>query len=165
MHDALAEIGGAVTAVDGGFSVVPPSWRPDLTGREDLAEEVARLVGYDRIPSVLPVAPPGRGLTRSQRLRRQTADVLAGSGSTEVLSFPFATGDENALYGSADGSAVASVRLANALDQSTPFLRRSLLPGLIGAARRNRSRGLNDLDLFEIGLVFLPEVGRPLWLE
>ena len=160
VHDALAEVGGAVTAVDGGFSVVPPSWRPDLTGREELAEEVARLVGYHRIPSVLPVAPPGRGLTRSQRLRRQTADVLAGAGSTEVLSFPFATGDENALYGSADGSAVASVRLANALDQSTPFLRRSLLPGLIGAARRNRSRGLNDLDLFEIGLVFLPEVGR-----
>ena len=160
VHDALAEVGGAVTAVDSGFSVVPPSWRPDLTGREELAEEVARLVGYHRIPSVLPVAPPGRGLTRSQRLRRQTADVLAGAGSTEVLSFPFATGDDNGLYGSADGSAVASVRLANALDQSTPFLRRSLLPGLIGAARRNRSRGLNDLDLFEIGLVFLPEIGR-----
>ncbi|MCD2443722.1 phenylalanine--tRNA ligase subunit beta [Agromyces sp. SYSU K20354] len=160
VHDALAEIGGVVTAVDGGFSVVPPSWRPDLTGKAELAEEVARLVGYHRIPSVLPVAPPGRGLTRSQRLRRQTADVLAGAGSTEVLSFPFATADENALYGSADGSAVASVRLVNALDQSTPFLRRSLLPGLIGAARRNRSRGLNDLDLFEIGLVFLPETGR-----
>ncbi|GAA1801281.1 phenylalanine--tRNA ligase subunit beta [Agromyces neolithicus] len=160
VHDALAEIGGAVTAVDGGFSVLPPSWRPDLTGREELAEEVARLVGYHRIPSVLPVAPPGRGLTRSQRLRRQTADVLAGAGAAEVLSFPFATADENALYGSADGSVVASVRLANALDQSTPFLRRSLLPGLIGAARRNRSRGLNDLDLFEMGLVFLPEAGR-----
>ena len=86
--------------------------------------------------------------------------MLAGAGSTEVLSFPFATADENALYGSADGSDVASVRLANALDQSTPFLRRSLLPGLIGAARRNRSRGLTDLDLFEIGLVFLPDVGR-----
>ena len=160
VHDALAEVGGVVTPIDGGFDVVPPSWRPDLTGKAELAEEVARLVGYQRIPSVLPVAPPGRGLTRSQRLRRQAADVLAGAGSTEVLSFPFATADENARYGSADGAEVASVRLANPLDQSTPFLRRSLLPGLIGAARRNRSRGLNDLDLFEIGLVFLPEVGR-----
>ncbi|HET8896078.1 MAG TPA: phenylalanine--tRNA ligase subunit beta, partial [Protaetiibacter sp.] len=160
VHDALAEVGGVVTPIDGGLSVVPPTWRPDLTGKAELAEEVARLVGYQRIPSVLPVAPPGRGLTRSQRLRRQAADVLAGAGSTEVLSFPFATADENARYGSADGADVASVRLANPLDQSTPFLRRSLLPGLIGAARRNRSRGLNDLDLFEIGLVFLPEVGR-----
>ena len=65
---------------DDGFAVVPPSWRPDLTGKAELAEEVARLVGYHRIPSVLPVAPPGRGLTRSQRLRRQAADVLAGGG-------------------------------------------------------------------------------------
>src|SRR5215207_11254390 len=160
VHDALAEIGGIVTPTDDGFAVVPPSWRPDLTGKAELAEEVARLVGYHRIPSVLPVAPPGRGLTRSQRLRRQAADVLAGAGSTEVLSFPFATAHENAVFGSADGASVASVRIANALDQGSPFLRRSLLPGLIGAAHRNRSRGLTDLDLFEIGLVFLPEEGR-----
>ncbi|WP_157002576.1 phenylalanine--tRNA ligase subunit beta [Agromyces laixinhei] len=160
VHDALAEIGGAITAVDSGFSVVPPAWRPDLTGREELAEEVARLIGYDRIPSVLPVAPPGRGLTRSQRLRRRTADTLAAAGSTEVLSFPFASAADNAVFGSADGSPVASVRIANALDQTAPFLRRSLVPGLIGAARRNLSRGLTDLDLFEIGTVFLPEPGR-----
>jgi phenylalanyl-tRNA synthetase beta chain len=52
------------------------------------------------------------------------------------------------------------VRLANALDASAPFLRRSLIPGLIGVARRNLSRGLTDLDLFELGLVFTPEPGR-----
>ncbi|WP_022894785.1 phenylalanine--tRNA ligase subunit beta [Agromyces subbeticus] len=160
VHDALAEIGGAITPVDGGFSVVPPAWRPDLTGREELAEEVARLIGYDRIPSVLPVAPPGRGLTRSQRLRRRTADTLAAAGATEVLSFPFVAADDNAVFGSADGSPVASVRIANALDQTAPFLRRSLMSGLIGAARRNLSRGLTDLALFEIGTVFLPEPGR-----
>lgn len=160
VHDALAEIGGVVTATGDGFAVVPPSWRPDLTGKAELAEEVARLVGYHRIPSVLPVAPPGRGLTRSQRLRRQTADVLAGAGSTEVLSFPFATADENAVFGSADGAVVASVRLANPIDATAPFLRRSLIPGLIAAARRNLSRGLTDLSLFELGTVFLPETGR-----
>lgn len=104
VHDALAEIGGVITAVDGGFSVVPPAWRPDLTGREELAEEVARLIGYDRIPSVLPVAPPGRGLTRSQRLRRRTADTLAAAGSVEVLSFPFVSDADNAVFGSADGA-------------------------------------------------------------
>jgi phenylalanyl-tRNA synthetase beta chain len=160
VHDALAEIGGAITETPDGFDVVPPSWRPDLTGRAELAEEVARLVGYHRIPSVLPVAPPGRGLTRSQRLRRRVADTLAAAGSTEVLSFPFATEAENGMFGSADGSPVASVQLANALDASTPLLRRSLLPGLIAAAKRNRSRGLTDLSIFELGLVFLPELGR-----
>lgn len=160
VHDALAEVGGRVTRVDGGFSVVPPTWRPDLTGKADLAEEVARLLGYDRIPSVLPVAPPGRGLTRGQRVRRGVADALAAAGSTEVLAFPFVTETENAVYGSVDGSPVAGVKLANALDASTPYLRRSLLPGLIGVARRNLSRGLTDLDVFELGLVFLPEAGR-----
>lgn len=160
VHDALAEVGGRVTRVDGGFSVVPPTWRPDLTAKADLAEEVARLLGYDRIPSVLPVAPPGRGLTRGQRVRRGVADALAAAGSTEVLAFPFVTETENALYGSVDGSPVAGVKLANALDASTPYLRRSLLPGLIGVARRNLSRGLTDLDVFELGLVFLPVAGR-----
>ncbi|WP_448004212.1 phenylalanine--tRNA ligase subunit beta [Agromyces bauzanensis] len=160
VHDALAEIGGTITATESGFEVVPPSWRPDLTGKADLAEEVARIAGYHRIPSVLPVAPPGRGLTRSQRVRRRVADTLAAAGATEVLSFPFASEAENGTYGSVDGEPVASVRLANALDASTALMRRSLLPGLIGAARRNRSRGLNDLSLFELGLVFLPEAGR-----
>jgi phenylalanyl-tRNA synthetase beta chain len=160
VHDALAEIGGTITATDTGFEVVPPSWRPDLTGKADLAEEVARIAGYHRIPSVLPVAPPGRGLTRSQRVRRRVADTLAAAGATEVLSFPFATEAENGTYGSVDGAPVASVRLANPLDASTALMRRSLLPGLIGAAKRNRSRGLNDLSLFEVGLVFLPESGR-----
>jgi phenylalanyl-tRNA synthetase beta chain len=160
VHDALAEVGGAVTRVDGGFEVVPPSWRPDLTGRAELAEEVARLAGYHRIPSVLPVAPPGRGLTRSQRIRRRVADTLAAAGSTEVLSFPFATEAENAVFGSVDGSPVASVRLANALDAGAALMRRSLVPGLIAAARRNRSRGLVDVSLFELGSVFLPDAGR-----
>ncbi|WP_400993269.1 phenylalanine--tRNA ligase subunit beta [Agromyces sp. GXQ0307] len=160
VHDALAEIGGAVTRVEGGFDVVPPSWRPDLTANVDLAEEVARLLGYDRIPSVLPVAPPGRGLTRSQRVRRGVADALAAAGATEVLAFPFVSEAENAVHGSADGSPVASVKLANALDATAPFLRRSLIPGLIGVARRNLSRGFTDLDVYELGLVFLPEKGR-----
>ncbi|WP_430646283.1 phenylalanine--tRNA ligase subunit beta [Agromyces sp. GXS1127] len=160
VHDALAEIGGAVTRVEGGFDVVPPSWRPDLTANVDLAEEVARLLGYDRIPSVLPVAPPGRGLTRSQRVRRGVADALAAAGATEVLAFPFVSEAENAVYGSADGSPVASVKLANALDATVPYLRRSLIPGLIGVARRNLSRGFTDLDVYELGLVFLPETGR-----
>jgi phenylalanyl-tRNA synthetase beta chain len=93
-------------------------------------------------------------------VRRVVADALAAAGATEVLAFPFVTEAENAQYGSVDGSPVASVKLANALDASTPYLRRSLLPGLVGVARRNLSRGLTDLDVFELGLVFLPEAGR-----
>ncbi|HEU5222874.1 MAG TPA: phenylalanine--tRNA ligase subunit beta [Candidatus Lumbricidophila sp.] len=143
-----------------GWSVTPPSWRPDLTHAEDLVEEVARLVGYDQIPSVLPVAPPGRGLTAAQRARTRAADALAAAGLTEVLAYPFVSEADNLAYGSADGTPVASVRVANALDGTVPVLRRSLVPGLIGVARRNLSRGLTDLAIFEIGSVFLPEAGR-----
>ncbi|GAB3807988.1 phenylalanine--tRNA ligase subunit beta [Humibacter antri] len=156
VRTALAEIGGAIEGADGALIVTPPSWRPDLNDAADLAEEVARIVGYDRIPSVLPVAPPGRGLTRGQQLRRQAATVLAGSGLTEVLVYPFVTQAQNDLYGTAGDEPVPSVRLANALDASVPFMRASLLPGLVETAKRNLARGLTDLALFEIGLVFRP---------
>jgi phenylalanyl-tRNA synthetase beta chain len=158
VRTTLAEIGGAIEETDDGLLVTPPSWRPDLTGKADLAEEVARIVGYDRIPAELPVAPPGRGLTRAQKLRRQVAQVLAGSGSVEVLLPPFVTQAQNDAFGAAEGT-VPAVKLANALDAGTPYLRTSLLPGLIDAAHRNLSRGLTDLALFEIGLVFRPESG------
>ena len=55
----------------------------------DLVEEVARIVGYDHIPSVLPTAPAGRGLTTGQQLRRRVGRTLAGAGFVEVVSFPF----------------------------------------------------------------------------
>jgi phenylalanyl-tRNA synthetase beta chain len=155
--DSLLAVGCAVSPGEDGWRVTPPSWRPDLVDAPSLAEEVARIVGYDRIPAVLPVAPPGRGLSRGQRVRRAVADALAGAGLTEVLAYPFASDADNALMVGADH---AQVRLANALDAEAARLRTSLLPGLTHIAHRNVSRGLTDLALFEIGTVFLPEVGR-----
>jgi phenylalanyl-tRNA synthetase beta chain len=153
---ALRQIGAAVDREDDVLVVTPPSWRPDLTDKASLAEEVARIVGYDRIPSVLPVAPPGRGLTAAQRARRRTGDALAASGLTEVLAYPFASESQVRSFGSATGSAVPAVAVANPLDPAAPFLRTSLVPGLLDVARRNLSRGLTDLALFEVGLVFRP---------
>lgn len=156
---SLQSIGATVTATDDGWSVTPPTWRPDLTDAPTLAEEVARTVGYDRIPSVLPVAPPGRGLSRSQRLRRLTAASLASAGLTEVLSYPFLAQQSNDTFGSAVEGVVAAMRIANPLDAEAAWMRTSLLPGLIAIARRNLSRGLTDLALFEVGAVVLPEPG------
>ncbi|WP_353987676.1 phenylalanine--tRNA ligase subunit beta [Ruicaihuangia caeni] len=152
---ALEAIGATVREVDGGLEVTAPSWRPDLDDEPTLAEEVARIVGYDRIPSTLPVAPPGRGLTRQQRLRRAAAQMLAANGLAEVQVYPFLS---KAAHERFSGDAPA-VRLANPLDGEAPLLRRSLLPGLLDTAHRNRSRGLIDLALFEVGTVFLPEQG------
>jgi len=161
VHDSLVMIGATVGAPDvesqdgDRWTVTPPPWRPDLTDQLTLVEEVARIVGYDRIPSVLPIAPPGRGLTRAQSARRRAAATLAAAGATEVLAYPFSSTAQVALF---DPDAPA-IRLANPLDPQFGFLRRSMLPGLIEIARRNLSRGITDLALFEIGTVFLPEAG------
>jgi phenylalanyl-tRNA synthetase beta chain len=155
VHDSLTMIGATIAdAPDSAALIVtPPSWRPDLIDKPHLAEEVARIVGYDRIPSVLPVAPPGRGLTRSQRLRRAAANGLAAFGLTEVLAYPFVSRAAIERFGDTPGQAIA---LANPLDAEAGFLRTSLIPGLVDIARRNLSRGLTDLALFELGTVFLP---------
>lgn len=159
VRSVLSALGATIEVTDTGLLVTPPTWRPDLTDRATLAEEVARLVGYDRIPSVLPIAPPGRGLTRSQRLRRSVAATLAAAGSVEVMPFPFVSEADNALFGSATDEAPAAIKLANPLAGQAPYLRTSLIPGLLEAAKRNRSRGRVDLDLFDIGSVFRPEAG------
>ncbi|MEY4452827.1 MAG: hypothetical protein RIT51_505 [Actinomycetota bacterium] len=148
----LTEIGCVVAHVDGGFEVIAPSWRPDVTHKTDLAEEVARIIGYHEIPSRLPVAPPGRGLTVRQRQRRQVLSALVGSGHTEVLTYPFVSVSQNQLF--TEGLPV--VKLANALQEDSSQMRLRILPGLIDAAKRNLSRGLTDIAIFEEGSVFLP---------
>lgn len=156
---SLTAIGATVSVSDDGWTVTPPTWRPDLDDKSTLAEEVVRIVGYDRIPSILPVAPPGRGLTREQRLRRSTANGLAASGLTEVLAYPFVSQASNDLFGSPVDGSTPAIKLANPLDPDAAWLRTSLWPGLITVARRNLSRGLTDLALYELGTVFVPAAG------
>ncbi len=81
---------GADVAVDGDrLTAIPPSWRPDLREPADLVEEVLRLEGLETIPSVLPAAPPGRGLTPIQKRRRAVGTSLALAGYVEILPSPF----------------------------------------------------------------------------
>lgn len=156
---SLRMIGASVEEDASGWRVAPPTWRPDLTDKWTLAEEVARIRGYDLIPSVLPLPPSGRGLTAAQRGRRRVANALAAAGYIETPSFPFTTEEQNDLHASATGEHLPSVKLANPLDGQAPFLRRSLIPGLLQVAHRNVSRGFTDLALFETGTVFLPAPG------
>ncbi len=156
IETVLTDIGATLDKATDGWTVAPPSWRPDLVDAPGLAEEVARIHGYDRIPSAIPVAPPGRGLSRSQAARRRVAQVLAGAGLTEVLAYPFVTTEQNALFGSVDGSPVPEMTLANALDPNIAQLRRSLLPGILDVAKRNVARGLTSLAIYEVGVVFQP---------
>ncbi|MFD7704873.1 phenylalanine--tRNA ligase subunit beta [Streptomyces caelestis] len=152
----LQEVGCDVYGQDE-LIVTVPSWRPDLTDPNDLAEEVIRLEGYENLPSTLPKPPAGRGLTARQRLHRRVGRALAGAGYVEALNYPF-VGEQvfDQLGLEAEDPARRVVRLVNPLSDEEPALRTSLLPGLLGALRRNDGRGSHDLALFETGLVFQP---------
>jgi phenylalanyl-tRNA synthetase beta chain len=152
----LLEAIGA-TVIDSGdtLTITPPSWRPDLNDPYDYVEEVGRQIGFDTIEPVVPTAPVGRGLTRSQRARRVINVALAARGFVEVLSFPFAsTADLDLLGVPADDRRRRLNKIVNPLSEASPYLRTSMLPGLFAAVVRNRSRGNDDLALFEAGLVF-----------
>ncbi|MEU6091096.1 phenylalanine--tRNA ligase subunit beta [Streptomyces sp. NPDC047085] len=152
----LQEIGCDVYGQDE-LIVTVPSWRPDLLEANDLAEEVIRLEGYENLPSTLPKLPSGRGLTHRQRLHRRVGRALAGAGYVEAPNYPFvAEGVFDQLGLEADDPARRVVKLTNPLNDEEPALRTTLLPGLLGALRRNDGRGSHDLALFETGLVFQP---------
>ncbi|GAB12509.1 phenylalanyl-tRNA synthetase beta chain [Arthrobacter globiformis NBRC 12137] len=154
---SLEDLGAVLEKTGAGWTVTAPSWRNDLETKEDLSEEVARLVGYDQIPATLPVAPPGRGLTRVQQQRRRLVQALADAGLTEVLAYPFVSKAANDTFGVAEeGAPRTAVKLANPISEEHGYLRTSVLPGLLEIAKRNHSRGFRDLAVFEAGMVFLP---------
>lgn len=153
----LEAVGCAIASGGTTLTAVAPPWRPDLTEPFDLVEEVARIVGYDEVPSVLPPAPAGRGLTPVQALRRRVGRALAGNGFVEVLTFPFVgPADLDALDLPAGDPRRATVRLANPLSSEQPSMTTTLLPALLRTAARNIGRGAVDLALFETAPVTLP---------
>ncbi|GAA3140015.1 phenylalanine--tRNA ligase subunit beta [Streptomyces rectiviolaceus] len=152
----LQEVGCDVYGQDA-LTVTVPSWRPDLAEPNDLAEEVIRLEGYENLPSTLPKPPAGRGLTDRQRLHRRIGRALAGSGFVEAPNYPFIGEQVFDQLGLESGDPKRRVvKLVNPLSDEEPALRTTLLPGLLGALRRNEGRGSHDLALFETGLVFQP---------
>ena len=158
----LTAIGCSVDAADERLLVTVPSWRPDLRVAVDLVEEVARLRGYDAIPSVLPAAPAGRGLTQEQRVRRAVARTLADDGWTQTLSYPFVGADQHDGLGlPGDDDRRRALRLVNPLADTQPEMRTNLLTTLLETARRNVGRGASDLALYEIGLVTRPVDDAP----
>jgi phenylalanyl-tRNA synthetase beta chain len=157
----LTQIGADVVVdvvVDGERLIVtPPSWRPDLLQPADLVEEVLRLEGLDVIPSVLPQAPAGRGLTPAQKRRRAVAKSLALGGYVEVLPTPFLpTGVFDGWGLAPDDPRRNTLRVLNPLEADRPELATTLLPGLLEALTRNVSRGTVDVALFAIAQVVLP---------
>jgi phenylalanyl-tRNA synthetase beta chain len=147
----LTQIGAVVTTSDGQVTAIPPSWRTDLKQPADLVEEVLRLEGLDKIPSVLPQAPPGRGLTADQARRRAIEKSLALNGFVEILPTPFLPAGVFDAWGlAADDRRRSTVSVLNPLESDRPQLATTLLPGILEALVRNVSRGTSDVALFAI---------------
>ena len=135
------------------FTIDPPSWRADLLTAADFTEEVARMIGFDKIPSVLPPRPLHATLTATQKRRRAVATMLASRGLAEVQTFPFtnqATIDSMGFV----GERASTYKVANPMSEEFPLMRVHLVPGLIEVAQRNISRGAKDFAIFEMGSIF-----------
>ncbi|AUS77682.1 phenylalanine--tRNA ligase subunit beta [Actinoalloteichus sp. AHMU CJ021] len=153
-----------VSTVEGAAVVtaLPPTWRPDLVQPADLVEEVLRLEGYDTIPSVLPTAPAGRGLTPGQRRQRAVSKALAHAGYVETLPFPFVSSSVWDDFGlDEDDQRRRTMSLLNPLEADRAELTTTVLPGLLDAVTRNVSRGRRDLALFHVGQVFRAKDEQP----
>jgi phenylalanyl-tRNA synthetase beta chain len=141
-----------------GNDVTVPTWRRDVEGPADLVEEIARITGYDSVPSTplertAGVAHPTA--TRSQLIERQVRRTAAARGLDEAVTWSFISQAEAEAFGGGEW------RLANPISEEMKVMRPSLLPGLIAAARRNIDRGTASVRLFEIGRRYLADSERP----
>lgn len=147
----LRALGLQAAAVAEGWSVVAPSRRFDIAIEEDLIEELARIHGYDRVPTTLPggatrIASPSETRVEAGTVRRQ----LAARDYFETVNFAFVDAQWLAHWGAEDGS----VPLANPLSAELAIMRTQLLPGVVAALQRNAARQAGRVRLFEIGNVF-----------
>jgi phenylalanyl-tRNA synthetase beta chain len=138
-----------------GASVRAPSWRPDVEGKPDLVEEVARIAGYDNIvPTPLPrddATAFKPVLTLLQKRVRAARRALAARGLVEGVTWSFISKDQATLF----GGGKPALALANPIAADLSDMRPSLAPGLLTSAQRNADRGFPDVGLFEVGQIFL----------
>jgi phenylalanyl-tRNA synthetase beta chain len=147
----LVGLGCSVAEIEGGLSVVPPSWRNDLQIEEDLVEEIGRMWGYEKIPEALPFGSPMGGYGPEAAFRKRLKAAMLRLGFVETLT--------HTLCAASPLSCEEGVEVRNPAAPELARLRTSLLPGLAEVARMNRGR---SLALFEIGRVFSPGERRSL---
>jgi phenylalanyl-tRNA synthetase beta chain len=134
---------------DDRIEVDVPGYRVDIEREVDLIEEVARVLGYDRVGSTLPRAPHPGGLPAEYAFVRTVKEVMVRAGLREIRPAPFVAAEDLALTGDQDAIAVA-----NPLRAEEGFLRTRLLPALLHAVARNQAAGTRTVALFEVGTVF-----------
>ncbi|MDF1822944.1 MAG: phenylalanine--tRNA ligase subunit beta [Alcanivoracaceae bacterium] len=155
VEEHLGRLGMEVTTREDGraWSVLAPSWRFDMEREEDLVEELARIHGYDRLPSRLPMIQ-GRPRMPENRLdARRISDLLLGLGYHEAITYTFVDPQTQAAL----EPSVAPLPLANPISADLSVMRTTLWAGMLAAARYNLNRQAERLRLFETGLRFRPD--------
>lgn len=153
--EALTRLGCRVEFQSAALTVQPPTWRHDLAIPDDLAEEVLRLRGYERIPSVLPPleGPPQR-LSLDYRLRQALARRLAHLGFHQTVTYGFISPEADTAFAGPD-NAPEGRTLVNPLGQEYSVLRGTLLSSLKDAAEQNRRQGAREVRLFEVAPTYV----------
>ncbi|MBS9477120.1 phenylalanine--tRNA ligase subunit beta [Ancylobacter radicis] len=149
----LTRLGFTVEGTSGTVRVTPPSWRGDIEGKADLVEEVIRIAGLDRVPSLpFPRDETARKpvLTTLQLRTRKAKRALAARGLVEAVTWSFVPKAQAEAFGGGQ----PALALANPIASDLSDMRPSLLPGLIRAAQANADRGQGDVALFEVGQIF-----------
>jgi len=141
------------------ITVEVPPYRPDISIAEDLIEEVARVYGYDNIPTTLPYGASSKGQkTSEQKLREKILDTMTARGLTEVINFSFINKNNfDKLLIPDNDLRRQAIPLLNPLSEEQGHMRTTLLPGLLETLRRNINRRNENLGIFELGKVYLPQ--------
>ncbi|UCD79844.1 MAG: phenylalanine--tRNA ligase subunit beta [Desulfobacterales bacterium] len=150
-----------------GLIVHAPSYRVDITRPEDLMEEVARLSGYNNIPTTHPAMPAeGRPPARRLVLRNRLKRLMSGFGFTEVISYSFDSESAcDRLQIKSDDPRRSMIHILNPLTEDQAVMRTSLVPGMLSTMSYNSARQIRNLRLFEIGKIFLKTDTQSLPLE
>jgi phenylalanyl-tRNA synthetase beta chain len=157
--DAGTSVGEASDGAEGKLFFNVPTWRTDVSIEEDLVEEVARLVGYEKIVESLPPSPVTGEYLAGDRRRRAARQVLTACGLSEAVNISFIDESNEGRFELLPGlqrveGGGAFVRLSNPIIEGARLMRPTLLPGLLDSVRHNFNRGTRSVRLFETGRVF-----------
>ena len=159
MVDILTKLEFGITESGDTIKALVPTWRDDVTGMPDIAEEVARIVSYDNIAPTIPVAVlSSGGMTPKKALTKEVTHYLAHAGLSQIITFSFMHKDGLANMMLPEGdSRYTAIPILNPISEEFPYMRTTLIPAVIEAAKRNIAQQNKDLWLFETANVYEPK--------
>ena len=149
----LSELHFEPTKVDDRIALTIPSYRTDISMEADIAEEVIRILGYDRLGSTLPYMPATLGqLNKRQKMRRKVRDILTNLGYNEALSYSLVS--QKLIADATMPCSLDVVEMASPMSEDRRYVRNSILPSLLGCVAYNQARNVHDVALFEVSNVY-----------